>query len=73
MTSRRPFWCPKPIFRELNYFLMHFLICIDAGHVIENTLLYEKKVLALILISFIQTISQFLSGLNPPATSIQLT
>ena len=25
MTSRRPYWCPKPILRELNSFLMQTL------------------------------------------------
>ena len=42
--KRRPCWCPKPILWELNSFLMQTLsfvptICIDAGHVSENTLL----------------------------------
>ena len=42
--ERRPCWCPKPILWELNSFLMQTLsfvptICIDAGHVSENTLL----------------------------------
>ena len=42
--KRRPCWCPKPILWELNSFLMQthsFVpkICIEAGHVSENTLL----------------------------------
>ena len=50
MTSRRPYWCPKtmkrwpcwcpkPVLWELSSFFMQTLsICIDAGHVSENTL-----------------------------------
>ena len=47
--KRRPCWCPKPVLWELNSFLKckRFLlfqdICIDAGHVSENTLLQHSE------------------------------